>query len=154
MVKRKTKKESNLQLYVLLVFVAILAIASLYNFFSISNAIQTTNTKASGFKTISSGDTSEGNVAIDLTPRFSNNKLIVDIAANTHSVDLSQFDLLKIMALEYNGKTISPTSAPKLSGHHASGEIVFDVKEKLTSFKIMITGIPLQNKRIYNWEIK
>jgi len=115
------------------------------------------------------GTLESGDVRIDLTPKgVINGRFVVEIGANTHSVDLSQFDLIKIITLEYsdeklddnnnnnnnnnnNKKTISPISASQLSGHHSYGEIVFDLDEKPQDFNIMINGIPKVDERVYKW---
>ena len=77
----------------------------------------------------STGSTSMGDVEIELKPHeITNGQLKVDISANTHSVELDQFDLKEIVTLEYGGELIKPISAPTLSGHHVSGTLVFDVE--------------------------
>jgi hypothetical protein len=106
----------------------------------------------SGFNTVSTGDTSPGSVSVDLTPHaVSNGQLKVDISVNTHSVSLDKIDLKKVTTLEYKGKSINPTSAPGLNGHHSSGELVFDVGEGIESFTIKINGIPKVENRIFTW---
>ena len=102
--------------------------------------------------TVSTGSTDEGDVAIDLTPsKVTNGRLSVEISVNTHSVDLSPYDLEKITILEYGGKTIYPESAPDLSGHHASGTIIFKVEDDLNEFRIRIRGIPKVEERLFEW---
>jgi len=103
------------------------------------------------FQTVSSGTTDSGDVSIELTPRFNNNKLEADIKANTHSVDLSQFDLSQITALEYNNKIVKPISAPKLESHHPSGALIFQIDKDIKNFKITINGIPKNNQRVFIW---
>ena len=78
----------------------------------------------------------------------------MDFSVNTHSVDLSQYDLLQITTLEYNGNVIKPRSAPSLSGHHNSGTLVFDTGKELKTFKIIIKDIPDIKERIFEWNIK
>lgn len=105
------------------------------------------------FKTIATGTTDQGDVLIELTPRWvTDTRIDVAFTANTHSVDLAQFDLLPITSLEVNGKTIEPLSAPNLRGHHASGTLVFDVPEKTSTFTITILTIPKEQERVYAWE--
>ena len=99
------------------------------------------------------GDTGPGDVSVELIPKkVEDNKLIVTIKVNTHSVDLSQFDLREITTLRYGGENIKPLSALKLSGHHSSGELVFDVKGELKNFVITIIGIPLIEERVFEWK--
>ena len=58
------------------------------------------------FPTVTTGTTETGDVAIELVPKgIQNGKLIVDLSVNTHSVDLTQFDLAAITTLTYDGKT-------------------------------------------------
>ena len=105
------------------------------------------------FKTISTGSVDSGDASVDLTPRgMENGKFAVDFSINTHSVDLSQFDLMKITLLEYDGKTIKPISAPQLSGHHNSGILIFDTGTEIKNFKIIIMGIPAVEERIFEWK--
>ncbi len=104
------------------------------------------------FKTISTGSLDSGDASVDLTPRdMENGKFAVDVSVNTHSADLSQFDLMKITLLEYEGKTIKPLSAPKLSGHHSSGTLVFDTGKEIKNFRIIIKGILAVEERVFEW---
>ena len=119
-----------------------------------NNLIENNNTAniLPNYETIFSGDTNEGAVLVGLTPiEITENRLIVQIGVNTHSVDLSQFDLKEIVVLEYDGKTIKPTEAPSLSGHHSSGNIVFETNKKANEFKVTILGIPNIEERVFEW---
>lgn len=109
------------------------------------------------FESIISGSTEQGDVSVELTPyEISNNQLKVKIATNTHSVDMSQFNLKQITTLEYNGKKISPISAPDIGGHHVNGELVFNIEngKELNLFSIKIKGIPKVDERVFNWKIE
>ena len=102
--------------------------------------------------TKTTGSTSSGDVQIDLTPKGTvDGKITFDFASSTHSVSMEQFDLMKLTSLSYDGKSYVPISAPKLSGHHNSGEIVFDLSELPKNFKITIKGIPNVEERIFEW---
>ena len=113
------------------------------------------NQGTSGYKTITTGSTGEGDVSIELTPsEISNGKLTFDLKSNTHSVDLAGVDLKKIATLEYNGKVFQPVSAPALNGHHVSGTLVFDVGNEISeikNIKLTIKGIPQEEERIFEW---
>ena len=103
--------------------------------------------------TVTSGDTSTGNVEIALTPKgMVNGKFAVEISANTHSVPLEQYDLKKVMLLTYKGKEYTPVSAPELNGHHISGEVIFDLNEVPGSYRITINGIPNIEERVFEWK--
>lgn len=104
------------------------------------------------FDAIYSGSVDEGDVMVELTPvGMIDGKLRVDVGVNTHSVNLEQFDLAKITTLEYNGKSVTPESAPALGGHHSSGTLVFETGEPLSRFRITVEGIPKVDERIFEW---
>ncbi len=111
-----------------------------------------TQSPSSEYQSITTGTTDPGSVSIELTPLgMKDGKFEVQIAANTHSVDLSQFDLKKITTFTYGAKTISPSDAPTLSGHHANGIIVFDLIEKPKTFTMNIKRIPAVEDRVFQW---
>lgn len=105
-----------------------------------------------GLRTITTGNTETGNVQIDLTPAgIINGKLTINVAANTHSVSLDEYDLAEITTLIYNGKSYKPVSAVELSSHHGNGDIIFDINEIPRSFKVIIRGIPSIEERVFEW---
>ncbi|NOY10130.1 MAG: hypothetical protein GXP33_14955 [Spirochaetes bacterium] len=105
-----------------------------------------------GFKLIHSGSMDSGDVLIELTPEeIKNGKLVVKFSMNTHSVNLSRFDLKSIATLEYEEKILVPIDADGLRGHHSSGVLVFDVGRKINSFTIKIKGIPKNTERTFTW---
>ena len=148
------KDYENYVLYGLVILVVAALVYSFAGFFwTPQTKVASQATNEAGFELKSSGTTSSGDVSIDLTPiEVGNDNLKVKISANTHSVDLSQFDLKEITTLEYNGKVIKPVSAPALSGHHNDGELVFNTKEKIDSFTIKIRGIPSVEERVFKWQ--
>jgi len=96
--------------------------------------------------------TSSGQVTIDLQPHaYSNGELDFDISLNTHSVDMSQFDLTKIVELIADGSVYYPVSAPTLAGHHNSGTLKFEIPSEPSSFKVTIKGIPDVDVRTFEW---
>ena len=110
------------------------------------------NANPAAYETKSTGSLEMGDVLIELTPiGIKNGKFEVQVTANTHSVDLSQFDLMQQTILQYDNKKAKPLSAPKLNGHHSSGTIIFDIKEGINNFKITITGIPNVEERVFEW---
>lgn len=147
------EKENNMKLGILIVaMMGIVLLAS-----GCTNNNNTTNDNSKNIENEHSSlnfemQSSESVVAIDLTPKeFENGKLYVDISVNTHSIDLTQFDLTKLVKLEYASNSIFPESAPKLSGHHTSGTLIFDTGKELKSFKIIVKGIPDIKERIFEW---
>ena len=112
--------------------------------------LQPSTKRAQNFATITTGSTDQGDVLIELTPKIVDNRLEVTITANTHTADLSQFDLAKTTMLEADGKKIPPASVPALQGHHVSGTMEFE-GVPAGSFSIVITGIPQVEARRYSW---
>ena len=95
---------------------------------------------------------SDSVVTVGLTPiEFKDGKLYVNIGVDTHSGDLSKINLVDSTVLEFEGKSIKPASAPKLTGHHTSGQLTFDTGKELERFKIKIKGIPEIEERIFEW---
>ena len=103
------------------------------------------------YESITTGTTGSGDVEITLTPSYSKGKLVVSMVVNTHSVDLSIYNLARISALSVNGATILPTSAPTLTGHHNQGTIIYSLKTVPNSFTITMNGIPKVSTRTYSW---
>ena len=96
--------------------------------------------------------TSESTVTIDLTPKeFKDGKLYVDIGVNTHTVDLSTFDLKELTTLELGDNSIKPGSALSLTGHHNSGTLIFSMEEEPEEFIIKIKGVPKIEERVFRW---
>ena len=82
-----------------------------------------------------------GDVTVELRPELKKGKLVVSFAANTHTENLSGFDLAESAVLEYAGKRVAPSRADRLRGHHAFGKMEFEVAGSLRDFRIVITGI-------------
>ena len=145
--------KSDYIVYGILVIVFGIVIYTIYTLTSSSVAIPVENKNINAaFATITSGDTETGNAQIDLTPTgFENGQFKFDVKVNTHSVELSQYDLARITTLEYDGKKIYPMSCPKLEGHHSSGIILFNVGQHLSKFKITIVGMPSEEERTFEW---
>lgn len=116
-----------------------------------TNEVQNIQEPAQNFRSVSTGSTGAGDVSIELTPRYNDGLLEVDLRANTHSVDLSQFDLQEITTLEYGGRRFTPTAAPSFGGHHVSGTLVFEVGAEQPSFVIRMKGIPAVEERVFAW---
>ncbi len=140
-------EKENLLIAAIVIFVML----ALLFIFSQRASTETTVSQKDGGGTYAT-KTSEGEVTIKLTPRkVQNGKLEVDITMDTHSVPLDTLDLKKLITLEYNSQTAQPTSAPSLSGHHASGTIIFDVAQELSTFTILIRGVPDVEVREVVW---
>jgi hypothetical protein len=131
-----------------MVAVAVVALVVLWQLLS-SHAPE--GSGAQQFATVTTGSTANDDVAIALTPRENGGKLRIEIAANTHSVELSQFNMQGITTLEFDGKKLKPEAAPRLSGHHASGMLVFDTGRPVQRFTVTIQGIPAVAERTFVW---
>ena len=143
--------------YILYSVLALLIIElsfSIWGLVAEDNPIVPTSSKviATKYPTVTSGDTSEGNVQIGLTPKGDvDGKFVIEFFANTHSVSLDQYDLGKITSLVYNGKQYKPISASSLDGHHSSGKLEFNIEDTPRSFKIIIESIPNVQVRHFEW---
>ncbi|HLC73005.1 MAG TPA: hypothetical protein VJH20_00040 [Candidatus Nanoarchaeia archaeon] len=104
--------------------------------FNANNEEKTPSSRTFNFESI--GD---GAVTIILSPKsYNNGELLVDVSVDTHSVDLSQFNLMEIITLEYDKNSIKSISAPNLQGHHTSGAVIFPVDTAPTNYKFIIEG--------------
>ena len=143
---------NNLILYGILALVVVALLYSLSGMLP-TQVIQQSNAQAAvpsaAPDSIETGTTDTGDVAIALTPA-SLQPLTFDLAVNTHSVDLSPFDLKELVSLQYNNNLYKPSSAPSLTAHHSSGTIMIDVSVE-KPFTIEIVGIPKVEERIYTW---
>ena len=110
------------------------------------------NANPVAYETKSSGSLQTGDVVIEMTPiGIKNGKFEIGISANTHSVDLTQFDLMQQTVLEYSNKEAKPVSAPALNEHHSSGTLIFNLNQQPASFRIIINDIPTTEKRVFEW---
>ena len=145
------KRKNNILIYsvgVILVFFLFFTVKS----YLPTGQLEEEHNQISGFPPILTGTTEDGDVAIELKPLEVSKSLIrIEISANTHSVDLSPFNLKEIIALTSNGKEFNPVSAPQLSGHHAAGELIFEGDFNSKSFSVIIKNIPSVNERIFSW---
>jgi hypothetical protein len=96
---------------------------------------------------------SAGAATVAMTPKkFADGQLVVDIQVNTHTVnDLDKYDLTKIVSLEAPGQKVAPKSAPKLRGHHTSGQLVFPLASLPKAFAIKIQGLDQPAERVLSW---
>jgi hypothetical protein len=101
---------------------------------------------------ITTGGLGSGDMTMDIKPvKYKNGRLEVKYYANTHSVSLGRYDLMKLSTLEVDGKVYKPVKADRMRGHHAGGKIVFEVTEKPDRFRIVIRDLPRVEERLYEW---
>lgn len=150
--KKENKNEGALMKIDYLIY-GVLAVVVIGLAYTVWDMIEMPDKKESKvLGTVSTGDTETGNVQIDLTPvGIVNGKLAINVAANTHSVSLDDYDLAEITTLVYNGKGYKPVSAVELESHHGSGNIIFDINEIPKNFKVIIKGIPNIEERVFEW---
>ncbi len=152
MENKENKRDSNKILIILAV--ALVLVLTYFIFFNkpTNQGNILSNSQNLVWEIVTTGTTGNGDVEIALTPlSLENNQLKVQISANTHSIELEQFDLKEKTELLYGDKTLKPATAPKLSGHHSSGILVFDIKDEIDKFIIIIGGIPKIEKRVFSW---
>lgn len=94
---------------------------------------------------------SPGQVELSVQPVWRDGGLVVEISANTHSVDLSGIDLTSSVRLRMHGREVRPVSATTLRGHHARGTVTFALNEAPREFEIAILGVPDQPERVLRW---
>jgi hypothetical protein len=96
--------------------------------------------------------TSEGEVTLEVTPTWTSDGLVLTLVANTHSVDLAAIDLAEAVRLYLSDDVATePVKAGALDGHHAEAEVVFELPEAPTAFRIEIRGVADVEVRILTW---
>lgn len=154
--KRGWEEYAVYGLIILVIAAVAFSSASFFNnFFNVPKLIPTSKQ----YGIITTGTTGKGDVEISLAPSLQGEQLAVTTTFNTHSVDLSQYDLRQLVSLELSiesdnsaGEIIRPLKAFSLSGHHSSGQIIFNMGALADSFTITITGIPALPERKYTWK--
>ncbi len=101
--------------------------------------------------TVYAKQTSKGEVTLDLEPRWQDSVLVVEVTADTHSVDLTGIDLGESTRLIVADSSITPVEAGSLSGHHGSAELWFRIAERPDRFAIEIREVPDVPVRLLKW---
>ena len=94
---------------------------------------------------------SSGEVTLTVTPRWRDGALVVEVRANTHSVALSDIDLESQVRLRVADTVLAPTEAGTLDGHHATAELIFQLRNRPSQFTIEIAGVPDVTQRTLRW---
>ncbi|MBI2851346.1 MAG: hypothetical protein HYX80_09995 [Chloroflexi bacterium] len=102
-----------------------------------------------------------GSVTIALTWQGEKgNSLVFNVAMDTHSVDLDQYDLGKLAILrDDNAKEYRPTSwQARPGGHHRTGTLTFPLPDSLSqgqtkSAEIVIRDVSGIQERVLRWEL-
>lgn len=95
--------------------------------------------------------TSQGQVSLEAQPEWRDGRMVVSLAANTHSVDLSAIDLTESVRLLVGGMEYSPVEAGSFSGHHAKARLAFAVATRPDTFKLRIRNVPDVPERVLEW---
>lgn len=81
-----------------------------------------------------------------------------EVRMNTHTVDLDEYDLVKLAFLRNDkGKVLKPKAweSPQGGGHHRSGVLVFPkVDPGSTSLELVIRDVAGIKERAFRWEVK
>lgn len=95
---------------------------------------------------------SEGQVTLEVRPRWAGGELVLEIAANTHSVDLSTVDLKDAVRLVVDGRELEPDGATSLGGHHGVARVSFAlIATPPPAFAVRIRGVPDVAERTLTW---
>jgi len=98
------------------------------------------------------GSMTSGGVKLDLKPLFLKNDILkVKFAANTHAGSLGDHNMMEQVSLQYNGEETRPFEVDRMRGHHSGGTMSFKIDGPLDHFRIVITGIPNEDERVYEW---
>ncbi|MDF1525269.1 MAG: hypothetical protein RRA15_03315 [bacterium] len=100
----------------------------------------------------STGTMDDGGVKMELEPySYENGVFRVKFFANTHTANLGDYDMMELMHIEFNDTEYKPVSADRMRGHHAGGEVTFNLPEAPDSFRIIVRDLPGMEKRIFEW---
>ncbi|MBI5166617.1 MAG: hypothetical protein HY998_02585 [candidate division NC10 bacterium] len=81
-----------------------------------------------------------------------------EVRMNTHTVDLDEYDLLKLAFLRNDkGKVFKPKAweSPQDGGHHRSGVLVFPKGDPGSrSLELIIMDVAGIKERAFRWEVK
>jgi len=81
-----------------------------------------------------------------------------EVRMNTHTVDLDEYDLLKLALLRNDkGKVFKPKAweSPQGGGHHRSGVLVFPKLDPGSrSLELIIRDVAGIKERAFRWEVK
>ncbi len=100
----------------------------------------------------STGNMNDGGVKMGMEPySFEDGTFRVKFFANTHTINLGTYDMMERTHLEYGDREYIPVSVDRMRGHHAGGEIVFNLPEAPDHFRIIVRGLPNVQERIFDW---
>jgi hypothetical protein len=93
-----------------------------------------------------------GDVSFALTPRTTaERELIVEVRADTHSGDLADLDLARLISLETGGSVYRPVAATRLGGHHGQASVTFEVGPDVARFALTIGAVRGMAEQRLEW---
>lgn len=110
--------------------------------------------RGSGQEAVYPAQTSEGEVTLEVQPRWEDGVLLVQISANTHSVSLSELDLAEQVRLLVGEERIAPVRAGALSGHHGQATLEFRLETRPDRFSLEIRDVPDVPVRLLTWPVE
>jgi hypothetical protein len=146
---RANSKEPNV-IYDPLVAGALIAILTVAGAETTTSRVGLAHSSAAQDTTFAS-QKSEGEVTLELEPRWRDGEFVIEVEATTHSVDLGAVNLLEQTRLFIGERELTPTEAGSLTGHHATATILFTLEARPTTFTIEIRDVPDQPVRRLTW---
>jgi hypothetical protein len=133
-------------------FLAVYFVSSGNSFLNFPVSIANAETKSLD-KIIGVKKSDQGDVVVNLEPRkYKDGKLTVRLQLETHNVDnLGTYDYKKIIQLESGDQKISPSSVPRIGGHHNTGDLIFNIDNLSDQIKIKVSGLNRPGVREFSW---
>lgn len=133
-------------------FLAVYFVSSGNSYFNFPEAVANAETNSLD-KIIGVKKTDQGDVVVSLEPRkYKDGKLTVRLQLETHSVNnLHTYNYKEIIQLESGNQKISPSSVPRIGGHHNTGNLVFNVVNLSDQFIIKISNLNRSGVRTFTW---
>jgi len=98
---------------------------------------------------------SPGEVSIQATPAWVDTALVIEVSANTHSVDLSAVDLRRQARLRVGAVVIEPAVSGALRGHHAKARLLFRMPLRpAVPFTLELRDVPDVPLRTLTWRAR
>ena len=148
-------KSMKTKLLVGLSFIGILTVyfvSSGNSYLNFHEAVANAETKSLD-KIIGVEKTDQGDVVVSIKPRkYKDGKLTVRLQLETHNVNnLHTYNYKEIIQLETGNQKISPSSIPRIGGHHNTGDLVFNIDNLSDQFIIKISNLNRSGVRTFSW---
>jgi hypothetical protein len=126
-----------------------------------SNQSNSVRTNVEGTESPLTKSNSEGAVAIKTTflpEKSNNNQLVFEVVMNTHSVDLTQYDLSKLASITFDQDSGIPGmfewEPENTDSHHMMGNLIWngDVGENYKNINLNLSNIDNVPARMFTWK--